>query len=331
VTELHIIRKKLKAGDRYYVYAWRGGPQIHVSDGARPVITPAILDKAREARIQGGGNYAGSFNQAIDDYRASPEFDRLAAVTKSDYRRWLDRISKRFGTAPLRIMSDHRIRRDILTWRDQWRDQPRAADRAVGTLSVVLGWAAERGLLASNIAAGISTLHRADRSDLIWEDRHWQAVKDAPAHILDLLHLGRMTGLRLGDLLTLDWSHVGQSAIVIRTNKRKVRAAIPIHRDLRVFLDGRKLREGAVLRNSRGEAWTPSGFKSSWRAARPEGFDRHIHDLRGTCVTWLAGKGFTDSEIALVIGWKATRVAEIRARYVDEARTVISMAERLNR
>lgn len=329
-AKVHVIRKRLKSGDRYYVYAWRGGPQIHAQDGTRPVITRDILDKAFAARQQGNEDYAGSFEAVIDAYLTSPEFDRLADVTKSDYRRWSARISQRFGNAPVEIMADYRMKKDIGIWRDKWAEQPRAADRAVGTLSTILGWAHQRGMIAGNIAAGLGTLHRVNRADLIWEDRHWEAVKDVPKHIMTALRLGQMTGLRMGDLLRLDWSQVGTNAIVIRTSKRKVRAAIPMHRELKDLLDEIGGDEGAVLRNSKGQPWTSSGFKSSWSNAKPDGFDRHFHDLRGTCVTWFVNKRLTDEEIARIIGWDTKRIAEIRARYVDEERTVISLAERLN-
>jgi len=55
-----------------------------------------------------------------------------------------------------------------------------------------------------------------------------------------------------------------------------------------------------------------------------------MHDLRGTYATWLAIKGLTDEQIARIIGWTAKRVSEIRARYVDEARVVVSLVERLS-
>jgi len=330
VTKLHLVRKPIKAGQRWYVYAWRGGPQILVQDGARPVITPAIMDKAREARLQNVDGKKGQFEKLIDSYLESPEFTRLASVTQSDYRRWLTRISKRFGNADLDLMSDFRMRKDVLSWRDKWAAQPRAADRAMGTLSTVLAWAVQRGMVAVNIAAEMGTLHRVDHSDEIWEARHWEVVKEIAPHIMTGLRLAEMTGLRLGDLISLDWSHVGQNAVVIRTSKKKVRAAIPMHRELKLFLDRLEHREGAILRNSKGQPWTASGFKSSWGKAKPEGFDRRLHDLRGTCATWLLGKGFTDTDAATILGWKVTRVAEIRARYVDRERTVIAMAKRLN-
>jgi len=61
-----------------------------------------------------------------------------------------------------------------------------------------------------------------------------------------------------------------------------------------------------------------------------EGFDRTIHDLRGTYATWLAMRGLADEEIARVIGWTAKRIGEIRARHVDEARVLVSLIDRLS-
>ena len=113
-------------------------------------------------------------------------------------------------------------------------------------------------------------------------------------------------------------------------SKNKVRAAIPLHNELKELLAAVPHRSGVILRNSYGEPWTASGLKSSWGNTKPEGFDRRWHDLRGTCATWLATKGLTDDEIAGIIGWSRTRVAEIRARYVEHARVVVSIAERLN-
>ena len=50
----------------------------------------------------------------------------------------------------------------------------------------------------------------------------------------------------------------------------------------------------------------------------------------GPLATWLAMRGLTDEEIARTIGWTAKRINEIRSRYVDEARVIVSMVERLS-
>jgi len=146
------------------------------------------------------------------------------------------------------------------------------------------------------------------------------------------IRLASLTGLRLGDLVKQEWSQVFEKQITIaKTGKRGGRAVIPIFPDLEALLDeiGRK-DKGTVLLNSRGRKWTESGLESSWQKKKPIGFDRTFHDLRGTFVTFLAVKGLTDEQIARVVGWTAQKVAEIRARYVDEARVVVSLVERLS-
>jgi len=144
------------------------------------------------------------------------------------------------------------------------------------------------------------------------------------------LRLTSLTGLRLGDLVHLTWQDVGEKAIILTTRKRKGRAIIPILPDLRKLLDEiGPQKTGEVLRNSRGKPWTESGLGSVFQKTKPEGFDRTIHDLRGTYATWLAMRGLTDEEIARIIGWTAKRIGEIRARYVDEARVLVSLVDRL--
>jgi integrase len=268
----------------------------------------------------------------IDAYRASPNFTDLRDSTKKDYRLWLTRISQRFGKAPLAAFEDRQMRGDILAWRDLWSTQPRTADKASVMLSTLLAWGVDRGRLAINVAGGIKTLHRVDKSNQIWEARHWRAVeaeKDFPPHLLRALKLAALTGLRLGDLVRVSWDCVGRSSIIVETRKRKGRAVIPRLPELDELLAEIGGDKGPILLNSRGVAWTESGLETVWQRRKPEGFDRRIHDLRGTFATRLIMAGLTDDQTAMVMGWTAKRVAQIRARYVDEERVVIDLAARL--
>lgn len=336
MTGLHVVKKKTRSGLRWYVYAYRGGPCIHQADGERPAITPAMLEKAFEAKRQGAP--VGTVSWLAAEYRSDGDFSDLADETKRDYRKSLDRIEDEYGATPLSIFEDRRMRAEVIKWRDKWRNQPRTADKLTVMLGTLLSWGLERGYVAINVAAGISQIHKVDRSDLIWEDHHWTAMraKDddgepiCPAQLMDALTVASLTGLRLGDLVLLDWSHVGENAIVLVTKKRKGRAVIPILPALRTWLDGRSVKKGPVLLNSRNRAWTTSGLGSVFQKAKPEGFDRTIHDLRGTFVTFLAVKGLTDEQIARIVGWTAKRVAEVRARYVDEARVVVEITKKLS-
>lgn len=345
---LHTVRKPGKAGapDRWYVYAWRGGPLIHKAQGPRPVIGPALLDAAAAARFatnSAGIKAAHTLDAQIDLYRASPEFAALAASTRRDYRLWLDRISLRFGPAPLPAFADARMRGDIIDWRDGWASQPRTADKASVMMATLLGWIVQRGRLPVNVASAIPQLHRADKADEVWERRHQRAMVNSPLHLRHALLVAAFTGLRLGDLVRLEWSHVGDKAIVLVTRKRKGRVVIPVTPTLRRLLDRIRQWQDAlvaelklesppttVLCNSRGQSWTESGLGSVFQKSKPAGFDRRIHDLRGTYATWLATKGLTNEEIARILGWTAKRVDTIRARYVNEERVVISLLERMS-
>lgn len=317
------MRKRLKSGDRWYCYAWRGGPLIHKQDGRKPAITRELLDKAYAARAQ--GRPRNNLDTLVDAYRASPDFAAKAANTQREYRLRLDQISHRMGRVPIARAPE--LRGEIIRWRDELAETPRAADRVVGMLHTLFAWAMDRNLVRDNPAKDIRHLHKVNRADLIWEQRHWDAVQGVPGYIRRVLVLGSLTGLRLGDLLALQWEYVTPSFIAVETQKTGGMATIPLHDELRRFLVGPG--RGPILRNSRCEQWTPDGFQSSWGRVKPAGFDRKTHDLRGTFATRLMVAGFTDPQIAAVMGWSAERIGSIRARYVDRARVAREMANRL--
>lgn len=336
MTGIHSVKKPLKSGDRWYIYAWRGGPRIGIRDGERPVIDLDLIRAAEKARRDQRGAKADTVRWLVETYKASPQFTGLAVSTRTDYSTSLDRIEAEWGDSEIDLFDDNRVRADIDDWRNRWAHQPRTADKNLIMLSTLLNWARrERGLLTINAAEGMGLLHSVDKSDEIWEQRHWDAVnavENFPPHLMNAIKLASMTGLRQSDLLDLEWSHVSEKAIVFVTAKRKGRAVIPIFAELRAFLDSitPDKAEGPVLRSSRGKRWTAFGLKTAMQRKMPAGFDRTFHDLRGTYVTWLAVKGLTDEQIARIVGWTAKRVGEIRARYVDEARVVVSLVERLS-
>lgn len=335
MTGLHIVRKRNATGPCWYVYAWRGGPCLQKSPGPKPTITRELLDAQFRARESTSGRgKVRDIDWLIAEYEASPEYGRLRDSTHKDYRLWLTRISARFGSAPVEVFEHWRAKGDVIEWRNQWAHQPRTADKAAVMMTTLLNWAVSNGRARSHCVEGIESLHSADKSEQIWEDRHWQsveAIETFPPHVFRAIRLASLTGLRLGDLVNLDWSQVFEKQITIeKTRKRGGRAVIPIFADLAALLKEIGRKEGRVLLNSRGKGWTVSGLETVWQRRKPEGFDRTLHDLRGTFVTYLAVKGLTDEQIARIVGWTAVKVAEIRARYVDEARVVVSLVDRLS-
>ena len=348
---LHIVRKT-RAGkpDLWYVYAWRGGPQIHSCEGKKPKVTAALTDIAAEKRRE--------LRRPADDitlkaqialFKAAPEFTRNAASTQTSYRTWLDRIETEFGDTSLRMWQSREMRGDVLDWRDRWRHQPRSADEAVKVINRLMNWIVDRGRLPMNVLAGIEMLYEADRSDLIWEQRHFDALlPKASIEVREGVELAAATGLRRGDLVRLPWDAVGEHAIVWRTGKSRGRTqiTIPLLPEVKTLLESIKARHAAemaakrpskrkplpetVLSNSRWQPWEPKGFGSRFNDAKQDsGIDRNLHDLRGTFATRLMLAGLTDDEIAKILGWGAKDVEAIRLKYVNDARVVIALGERI--
>jgi integrase len=329
---LHIVKRSWQAGVRWYIYAWRGGPLIQTVDGARPAISSEWLDIAAELRKESRMIGNNSLDALIQKYRQSPEYERLAPSTKVDYLRLLDRISAKFGPAPLEAFQDRRMRGEIMEWRDQWADKPRTADKHMVMMGTLLEWALQRGLVSINVASGIPSLHSADRSEIIWTDADWAALEPhASPELMNALRLCRFTGLRLGDLVSLEWEMVQENAIIAMTAKRKRRAVIPIFDELQELLNTLGERTGTVLKNSRGAQWTASGLGGVYQKAKNRAsISVHIHDLRGTYVTYLCSMGLSNEEIARIVGWSFQTVEQVSARYVDELRVISSLSKRLN-
>jgi len=155
----------------------------------------------------------------------------------------------------------------------------------------------------------------------------------ATAHAVDL---ASHTGLRLGDLLRLSWSHVGADAIVIATGKSKHRreAIVPLYDGLKAVLASIPKRSTTILTNSRQRPWTRDGFGSSFNkakiAAGMSDGDLHFHDLRGTAATRFYVAGLPERVVAEIMGWEEDHVARIIRRYVDRTAATKAIIRQLN-
>jgi integrase len=341
---LHVVRV-VKAGKPafWYIYAWRGGPCIHTARGSRPKITAEISDKAADLRRDRYKAPSDLLPALIAAFRQAAEWAKLAKSTKANWETWFKRIEAEFGKAPIAAFNDRRMRGEILEWRDRWAAQPRAADMAIQAFSRVLSFGFDRGQLTSNILTGVENLYDADRSDIIWEQEHFDKFNPkASVEVQEGVELCASTGLRRGDLVRVPWTAVGEHAIIWKTGKSRGKAqiVIPLLPETKALLQRIKDRHAAsgtekplpetILANSHWEPWTPSGFGSRFNDAKVEaGIDVHLHDLRGTFATRCMIAGLTDQEIADILGWSTKDVARIRVKYVNQARVVIALAERI--
>jgi integrase len=337
----------VKAKGHTYHYAWRGGPRLTGEPG-----TPEFIASYNEAAATLRAPDASRFKSLIVSYKSSPDWRKLADSTRKEWSRWLDRIGDYFGE--LRVAQFDRpekIRPIIRQWRNQWADKPRTADYGMQVLSRLLSHAVEDGRIAGNPCEGIKALYSGDRAEIIWTDSDIAQLRKAggshkvkgklvelpcPPEVMHAADLAAHTGLRLGDLVRLSWSHIGDDAITLATGKSRGRreAIIPLYDGLRDVLANIPKCSTTILTSSSRRPWTTNGFSAAFqRAKKAAGMtarDLHFHDLRGTAATRFYIAGLPVRIIAEILAWSEDQVDRIIRRYVDRAAATKAAIRLLN-
>ena len=219
IKGLHIVSARGKT----YVYAWRGGPPVKCKEG---IGTPEFFAAYNEAVSVHRIPDRKVFHSVIVRYRESPDFERLAASTKKNWRPWLDRIDEYFGTLKTRAFDKSDTAKKVIRkWRGKYAATPRTADYGLQVLSRVLAYAVDPlGELGSNPCEGIKQVYSNSRADIIWTEDDIAKIKaNASKEVGWAIDLAAHTGLRAGDLVKLKWSQVGEHAIIVRTGKSRGR------------------------------------------------------------------------------------------------------------
>lgn len=347
-------RKRTKC----YVYAYKGGPRIHVHDGERKPkrLPPEALRLLAEAEETRNAEPKHLFRHVIREWQRGADWQRLAPGTQKAWRRHVDMIEARWGEFPYSVWNDQRMAAKIVKWRDERKDRPRTADIGVTVLRAILKWARLSGFVSLNVATDIPQIATAaEREEIIWTEDDMQAFAEKAIelereHLIDGLWLAALTGLRRADLVSLTFDHVGEFAVsklaLKKSRGRRRKATIPMTEQLAEFLAEMRTRDRAegvntVLVNSFGRSWSNDGFGGSFNRIRDAAGiahrdddggvrQKHLHDVRGTFCTFLITEcDLTDEEAGEIMAWSPKRVGQIRRVYVDGARVVVAIGERI--
>ncbi len=224
--------------------------------------------------------------------------------------------------------------------KDEGRDFKRTAHVVHQVIRTALQAAVDGGLIKTNPADKAKKVRVTYRA----EERPRLDRADAPKvlakvqgsiYYLPFL-LAMSAGLRRGEILGLRWKNVDLKDGVIKVREQigydemgkvvlgpvKTKASIrdiPIPSDVVAALKEQKaaqkvtdLRgEGFVCTNSEGRFIQPSHFNRAWRDVREEldlPKNMHLHDLRGSWVTWLAEAKVDPKAASVLAGHSDTRV-----------------------
>lgn len=335
--------KKLASGRKRIYYYTPAGTRFfdNMDVQLAPPFPDAFVQAYDKALASDAPGPSGDMADLIAIYMASPEYAKLRPATQKGYKPILANIVKRLGTASIAVIEDRRFRGTLMNWRDEMKEKPRWADLHMIVLSLALRHGLHQGRIDRNPAEDIPRLYKAPMDKTPWSEQEIAAyLQKCPQHLADAFWLKLYTGLRRTDLVRITWAADQGEYLLWTTSKRGVEAVIPLVPEARAFLDGLKRRQmdskgglqPTLLLNSRGHAWTPDGYSTSFgkHQARSK-VTINEHRLRANTATFWAVHGLDDREIADVLGWSLGSVKQLRRVYVDRKQAVVATLERVRR
>jgi integrase len=259
----------------------------------------------------------GSVNALIVSWYRT-DFGRLKPSTQRLWRNIIEReIRSKHGDKPVARLTREHIKSIIGTK----SDTPQAANNLLKVLRLLLNYAVDINMIASNPALGVKRykchgdgFHTWTESEIArFEERHPVGTKAGRAFALLLC-----TGQRRSDVNRLGWQHVQGDVIAVRQQKTDTPLLIPIHPMLAKALAAVPRNNLTFLLTQHGKPFTPVGFGNWFRARCNEaGLPQcSAHGLRKAAGRRMAEAGCSANQIAAVLGHASLQEA---ARYTKAA------------
>lgn len=306
-----------------YVYPkGRKGYLYFCRRGAKPIrmfCKPGTADFAAEYARLMKGNLATpnrSIKKLIDHYLSSSKWANLKPNTKKSYRRHFTYFEEVIGNIdPATLRRVH-----VLEMRDALADKPTDASRKVGTLSVLMEHAIDIDWIKrsnGNPTRGVAKLKGLRPPREPWPPAMIEAFrKAADPRTLLIFEMLIGTGQRIGDVLAMEWAHVGADGISVTQDKTDARVSIPLTDRLVDALEVAPRRGTHIVTQDNGK---PVGYNLAWRDVMEvrrtigaEAWD--IHSLRHTAASEIASlPGMTTEHIQAITGHSSDQMARLYA------------------
>lgn len=247
----------------------------------------------------------------IMDRYARDTLPTKARSTQRDQRRQLALLREVFGHMKAADVTTQHVSRYL----DQ-RGGTRA-NREVALLSHVYRKAIRWGYTSLNPCTGVERNTEAPRDRYVTDDEFWQRWEEVSPPLRLCMELLYLTGQRLGDVLAIRDSRIGDDGIAIaqgKTGTKLVLAWTPALRDVveRCRAVPTTEDDAALLRNRSGVAYTVSGISAMWRKTAWTDEPFQLRDLRA--------KSASDHPDGSHLGHRSTAV--LRKFYERKAREV---------
>ncbi len=345
----------MPSGAKTYQAQYRkGGRTRRVSIGRHGKIT---VDEARKLAKELMGQVAKGENPAeeIAQHRRAPTvaalcerfFDthvreRCKPSTQGEYRRAIDLfIVPAIGSFKVVDVE----RKDIAELHHKFRDKPYQANRTLGVLSKMFNLAEIWGLRpdGSNPCRHVPKYREEKRERFLSQDelqRLGQALTDAERDgsespfVVAAFRLLILTGCRLGEIQTLQWTFITDTGMELPDTKTGARR-IPLPQAARAVLSALpRLADNPYVVAGAVPGHYATDLQKPWRRIRKRAglHDVRIHDLRHTYASNAVSSGMPIQMVGRLLGHSQIQTTMRYAHLADDPvrRAAEENAERLN-
>ena len=286
-------------------------------------------------RIVAGWTAAGKIGQiidtstttvdAVDKYLADAIDRGLSHGTMKKLRRLLTGQLVPWCQREGLILVDSLTLDALTRFRGTWSDGPLARSKKQERLRSFFRWCAARKWVTDNPAAELSTIRLTEPPTLPFTSTECTqilaAIDTYPARNSSTLHIRlrafilllRWTGLRIGDVVSMEWTRVQDGKVFLYTQKTGTPVSVPVPQ-LVIDALGKLEKRGKYL------FWTGNGKLESgttgWQRSLRKLFihaklpDAHAHRFRDTFAVELLLKGVDIADVSILLGHRSIKVTE---------------------
>lgn len=272
----------------------------------------------------------GSLGKLIEWFKTSTDrWDGLGARTKSDYEKAFAWIGQELNYPYSQITRADIVRIVSKATKEKW---PKFGAHLKTALSSVFSEAVEHELMEDNPCLGVKSRYKPKKeANREWRREEEETVLNAALpHVRTILLLAREVGMRGEDIHALKWSGYDGTHIEFVTLKNQVRLRVPVSPRLKEHLDTIERNSIFVVTGLRGQPYTcPDTLQSAAgkhiRAIRAQGTTGDgltLHGLRVTLAAEFKRMGYSDRQIADIIGDESESMGAHYSRHVERTDNV---------